>query len=182
MSSVLHDSSVQIDAPLEEFSKSHHQFVSQLHAALYLPDLVNSAARARAMATDLLTMFRQGLLVHHEDEERELFPAVQHAAMEGEEKATVDAMVARLVGEHRAIELLWRRLEPAVSEVSAGQTPSIDAALLEDIVQHFFAHVHFEEHDFLPLAQRILSRHSSEMAALGMALHTRHDHEEHQPG
>ena len=115
MSSVLHDSSIQIDAPLEEFSKCHHEFVSKLHAALYLPDLVNSAARARAMAADLLALFRQGLLTHHEDEERELFPIVQHAAKDGEERAEVDAMVAQLVREHRTVEQLWKRIEPAVS-------------------------------------------------------------------
>ena len=40
----------------------------------------------------------------------------------------------------------------------------------EEIVHDFFAHVHFEEHEFLPLAQEILSRHG-EMAALGLALH-----------
>jgi iron-sulfur cluster repair protein YtfE (RIC family) len=180
MTSVLHDSSIQIDAPLEEFSKCHHQFVSQLHAALYLPELVESASRARMMATDLLEMFQHGLLVHHEDEERELFPAVQHAAKPGEERELVDRMVAQLVQEHEAVKALWKRIEPSVSSVAAGHTPAVDAVLLEAIVQHFFAHVHFEEHDFLPLAQKILSRHSSEMAALGMALHTRHGHHEQE--
>jgi hemerythrin-like domain-containing protein len=176
MTSVLHDSSIQIDAPLEEFSKCHHEFVSQLHAALYLPELVESASRARTMAADLLNMFRHGLLIHHEDEERELFPAVQHAAKPGEERELVDRMVAQLVQEHSDVKVLWNRIEPAVDSVAAGHTSAVDPALLEAIVQHFFAHVHFEEHDFLPLAQKILSRQSSEMAALGMALHTRHDH------
>jgi len=180
MTSVLHDSSLQIDAPLEEFSKCHHQFVSQLHASLYLPDLVESASRARMLAADLVNMFRHGLLAHHEDEERELFPAVQHAARPGEERELVDRMVAQLVQEHRAVEVLWKRLEPAVNSVAAGHTPAVDAVMLEAIVQHFFAHVHFEEHDFLPLAQKILSRQSSEMAALGVALHMRHGNHEHE--
>jgi hemerythrin-like domain-containing protein len=89
-------------------------------------------------------------------------------------------MVAQLVQEHEAVKALWKRIEPSVSSVAAGHTPAVDAVLLEAIVQHFFAHVHFEEHDFLPLAQKILSRHSSEMAALGMALHTRHGHHEQE--
>ena len=85
-----------------------------------------------------------------------------------------------MVQEHRAVEVLWKRLEPAVNSVAAGHTPAVDAVVLEAIVQHFFAHVHFEEHDFLPLAQKILSRHSSEMAALGVALHMRHGNHEHE--
>jgi hemerythrin-like domain-containing protein len=167
---------LHVDEPLAEFSKCHHQFVATLHAGLYLPELVASAVRARSMAADLLKMFREGLLAHHEDEERELFPAVQHAAIAGPEKATVDAMVDQLVREHRDMEKLWKRIEPAVGAVAAGHTPALDAAVMEDLVQHFFAHVHYEEHEFLPLAQQILSRQSREMAALGRALHTRHEH------
>lgn len=163
-------------APLADFSECHHQFVATLHAALYLPELVASAARARAMSEELLRMFRQGLMAHHQDEERELFPAVQHAAQPGEERARVDAMVEQLVREHRDMELLWKRIEPAIAEAAAGGTPTLEPGLMEVLVQHFFAHVHFEEQDFLPLAQQILGRSSEEMAALGLALHTRHAH------
>ena len=51
---------VHIDAPLAGFSECHHDFVAQLHSALYLPELVTAAAKARVMANDLLTMFRGG--------------------------------------------------------------------------------------------------------------------------
>jgi len=42
------------------------------------------------------------------------------------------------------------------------------------VVQHFFAHAHFEEEHFLPLAQKILGRHGEAMASLGRTLHERH--------
>jgi hypothetical protein len=165
---------VHIDAPLAGFSECHHEFVAQLHSALYLPELVSAAARARSMAGDLLRMFREGVLAHHADEERELFPAVLRAAQPGAETDEVHAMVAQLVREHRDMDARWKTLEPAIAAIARGETPGVDAGLIEDLVQHFFAHAHFEEEHFLPLAQKVLARQSEHMAALGRALHERH--------
>ena len=165
---------VHIDAPLAGFSECHHEFVAQLHSALYLPELVSAAARARAMAGDLHRMFSECVLAHHADEERELFPAVLRAAQPGAEADEAKAMVAQLVREHRDMDARWMELEPAIAAVARGETPPVEAGLIEDMVQHFFAHAHFEEEHFLPLAQKILGRHSEEMAALGRALHERH--------
>lgn len=166
-------SPVHIDAPLAGFSECHHDFVAQLHSALYLPELVTAAAKARAMATDLLKMFHEGLAVHHAEEESELFPAVLDAAQPGPELDEVRAMVAQLVGEHRDMEARWARLQPAIEAVSRGEVPALDAPLIEDLVQHFFAHAHFEEEHFLPIAQNILGRQSEVMASLGRTLHER---------
>jgi hemerythrin-like domain-containing protein len=164
---------VHIDGALAGFSDCHHDFVAQLHSALYLPELVSAAAKARAMASDLLKMFSQGVAMHHAEEERELFPAVLHAAQPGEELEEVRAMVAQLVREHRDMEARWAELRPAVEAVARGESPTLDAPLIEDLVQHFFAHAHYEEEHFLPLAQKILGRHGEVMAALGRTLHER---------
>jgi hemerythrin-like domain-containing protein len=161
-------------APLTGFTKTHMRFVAALHAALELPRLVESAARARAMAVDLVNMFEHGVMAHHMDEEIDLFPVVQRCAFPGEERHKVESMVAQLVREHRELNALWLRLEPSVREVGAGATPPIDNDLLEDLVGHFFAHAHFEEEYFLPVAEEILRRDSKQLAALGVALHARH--------
>ncbi len=174
MSSPPENDHLHVGPALAGFTESHHRFVGQMHTALYLPELMESAARARAMAAELLQMYRSGLLIHHQDEERELFPAVQLAAAPGAERTRVDAMVEQLVLEHRAMEARWRSIEPQLVEASQGGLPRMDGALIEDLVQHFFAHVHFEEHEFLPLAQAILVRHGATMKALDLALHKRH--------
>ncbi len=162
---------VHIDGSLADFSECHHDFVAQLHSALYLPELVTAAAKARAMAQDLLKMFRDGVTVHHAEEERELFPAVLRAALPGPELDEVRAMVTQLVREHREMEARWAALKPSVEAVASGQCAELDAPLIEDMVQHFFAHAHYEEEHFLPLAQKILGRESEVMAALGRTLH-----------
>jgi len=165
---------VHIDGALAGFSECHHEFVARLHSALYLPDLVMAAAKARAMADDLLKMFREGVTTHHAQEENELFPAVLRAALPGAELDEARAMVAQLVREHRYMEARWAQLRPAVEAVARGENPPVDEALIQDLVQHFFAHAHFEEAHFLPLAQKILGRHSETMTALGRALHERY--------
>jgi hemerythrin-like domain-containing protein len=165
---------LHIDAALAGFSECHHDFVAQLHSALYLPDLIAAAGKARVMANDLLIMFRERVSVHHAEEERELFPAVLDAAQPGAELDEVRAMVTQLVREHRDMETRWAQLRPAVEAATRGESPALDAALIEDMVQHFFAHAHFEEEHFLPLAQKILGRHTEAMAALGRTLHERH--------
>ena len=164
---------VHIDGSLSAFSDCHHDFVAQLHSALYLPELVSAAAKARAMSHELLKMFSHDVVAHHAEEEQELFPAVLRAAEPGEELDAARAMVTQLVREHRELHASWKQLEPSIQAVARGETPALDSALIEDIVQHFFAHAHFEEEHFLPLAQKILGRQGEVMAELGRAMHER---------
>ena len=126
----------------------------------------------------MLKMFHDRLLAHHDDEERDLFPAVLQAAQPGEEAARAHAMVDQLVREHREIAQVWKQLEPAVQAVANGYLPRLDAALLQELVSRFNAHVRTEEEEFLPFAQQVLARQAEDMAMLGTALHQRHEAEE----
>jgi hemerythrin-like domain-containing protein len=122
-------------------------------------------------------MFRDHLLAHHDDEERELFPAVIRAAQPGAEAERARRMVAQLVQEHREIAQLWKQLAPTVQAVANGYLPQLDAAVLQDLVRRFNAHVRLEEEAFLPFAQQVLARQADDMAMLGLALHQRHEAE-----
>ena len=160
--------------PLEDFSTCHAGFVTVLQAALGLPEMVLTAARSRACAADMLKMFRDRLLAHHDDEERDLFPAVLRIAQPGEEAQRARLMVTQLVREHREIAQLWKQLEPAVQAVANGYLPRLDSALLQELVERFNAHVRLEEDEFLPFAQQVLAREAEDLAMLGMTLHRRH--------
>ena len=166
------------DAPLQDFSKCHAGFVTVLEAALGLPEMIAAAARSRACAADMLKMFRDHLLAHHDDEERDLFPAVLRVAQPGEEAQHARAMVEQLVREHREIAQLWEQLKPAVQAVANGYLPRLDAALLQELVRRFNDHVRAEEEEFLPFAQLVLAREAKDMAMLGLALHRRHEAQE----
>jgi len=168
----------EADTPLQDFSGCHVGFVTVLEAALGLPDMIVAAARSRSCAADMLKMFRDRLLAHHDDEERDLFPAVLRIAQPGEEAERARTMVAQLVREHREIAQLWKQLEPAVQAIANGYLPRLDSALLHELVTRFNLHVRVEEEQFLPFAQQVLARQAEDIAMLGLTLHRRHEAEE----
>lgn len=160
--------------PLVAFSQCHAGILSQLEAFSELPALQATAAQARSVAQTTLTLFKSAVYEHHADEECELFPSVVRSAAKGEEADRARAMVQRLTAEHRAIESLWKKLEPAVKATAKGKPTHLNRAAVEELVGAYLAHARFEEQAFLPLAQAVLSRNHNHLAALDMALHLRH--------
>lgn len=162
------------DTPVGSFSNCHVGILKRLQALDELPALLEPAARARSIAEQSLEFFREAIFEHHLEEERELFPAVMASAQPGEELAHVKAMAQRLTNEHRAIESLWKQLEKDLKQVAKGHSTRLDVGELHRLVSEYQGHAHFEEAEFLPLAEKILGRNSNHMAALGLSLHMRH--------
>jgi hemerythrin-like domain-containing protein len=162
------------DAPLTNFSQCHVGITHQLQVLAGLPALLEPAAQARRIARDTVAFFRGAVHEHHAEEESELFPAVLASAKRGTEREQVQVVVDRLVAEHRQVEAMWSRLEPALQAVAKGHDSDVDAAAIQRLVETYSAHAAYEEQEFLPLSQIILSRDSNHMAALGMSLHMRH--------
>ena len=103
-----------------------------------------------------------------------LFPAVIASAQAGEELSRVKAMTQRLTQEHRMVEALWKSLESGLKRVAKGQSTDLDVSAVQRLVSEYTAHAAYEEAEFLPLSEKILSRNSNHMAALGLSLHMRH--------
>jgi hemerythrin-like domain-containing protein len=162
------------NAPIDDFSHCHAGIVKKLDMLGELPALLEPAARAREIAEKAVDFFREAIFEHHLDEERELFPAVASSAVKGEELDRVKAIAQRLTNEHRELESMWKTLESGLKKVAKGQSFDVDTALIQRLVSLYRAHAHYEEQEFLPLAQTILGRNSNHMAALGMSLHMRH--------
>lgn len=116
------------DAPVTEFSKCHVGLLGQLDASAALPSLLEQAAQARRVAAATLAFFRDVVVVHHRDEERELFPAVPAAATPGAERDQVQAIVERLTRDHREVEAACAQLEPGLKLTLRGQDAALDAA------------------------------------------------------
>ena len=165
---------VDINHPLDTFSNCHSGILRQLNFFAGLPQLAIAAEKSRHVAAATLALFDDAVINHHADEEKELFPAVLRSATPGEEAARVEAIVNRLVAEHRLIESMWRRLHPAVKAVAASKDTSLDTGEVERLVRAYAEHAIYEEKEFLPLAQDILGRDGNHMAALGLSLHLRH--------
>jgi len=167
-------SSTTDNAPIQDFSQCHAGILKKLDLLGELPALLAPAERARDIAEKSLEFFREAIFEHHLDEERELFPAVMTHAAKGEEYDKAQFMVARLTIEHRDLETAWKRLESGLKLVAKGRDSDISVGDIDAMVSSYRAHAQYEESEFLPLAQTILSRNSNHMAALGMSLHMRH--------
>lgn len=167
-------SSTAHNEPIQDFSHCHDGIVSKLDMLGELPDLLAPAARARDIAEKAVTFFHVAIFEHHQDEERELFPAVLSSADPGEETAHVQAMVRRLTDEHRALEALWQKLESGLRKLAKGQLSDIHVAEVQRLVTQYKAHAAYEEAEFLPLSQTILGRNANHLSALGLSLHMRH--------
>lgn len=163
-----------VEEPLESFANCHQGIISKLDAFGELPALLGPVARACALAQQTTDFFRGTVFDHHREEEKDLFPAVLEAANAGAERTKVKRMVDALVAEHREIESIWRKLEPAVEQLAKGRLAEVDGTALANLVQQYHRHAQLEEERFLPLAHEILGRKDSSMAGLGLALHTRH--------
>lgn len=161
-------------SPIDAFSQCHAGILAGLRSLAELPQMVAAAERARRVAAAILSIFDRSVLDHHADEEAELFPAVLKSAAPGDEYVRVDAMVDRLVAEHRTIEALWKKLKPSLRSAAVGKPCEVNAGDVADLMRLYGAHAEFEERQFLPLAQDILGRNDNHMAALGLSLHLRH--------
>lgn len=161
-------------APLKGFSDSHRGILCALRAFAALPELAAAADRSRQVASATLQLFEGAIFPHHADEEGDLFPAVIRSAHPGEERLRVEALVERLVAEHRSVEALWKTLRPAVRRAASGIAAQLDAEAVAALTIAYNRHAAFEESEFLPLASEILGRNGNHMAALGLALHLRH--------
>ena len=161
------------DAPLDNFSHCHDGILRYLTAMSVLPDLAQTAERARQQANAVLQFFRQVVLNHHEEEERILFDAVLKSASEGAEHDRVRTLADQLTREHRQVEAQFASLEPELKKMAKGHACQLDAAAVDALVRQYRAHAEFEEAEFLPLSHAILSRNSNHMAALGLSLHIR---------
>ena len=162
--------------PIRQFSGSHDHIVSGLRGLQALPGLADALQRARTAAAATLDLFDREVIAHHQDEEQELFVAVQRSCRDGREAQRVRQLVDWLTAEHRMVEAQWRTLRPAVVATAAGKPHRLPdfAARADQLVQLYLGHARREEQEFLPLADTILARNDNHMAALDVALHLRH--------
>jgi hemerythrin-like domain-containing protein len=168
-------SAPELQAPIRQFSGSHDGILRGLNELAELPGLAKAVERARTQSAALIELFDKVVLVHHADEEQELFVSVQRSCRDARECAQVQTLVDRLKAEHRRIEALWAKIRPALAHTAAGKVHGGSFAQeVDTLVRLYGEHARLEEEVFLPLADRILGRNANHMAALDIALHLRH--------
>lgn len=161
--------------PLNEFSGCHEGIVEnlkQLQQMLVLLGESPTHPDIRRIAKNMIAFYREVMLLHHEEEEHELFTAVMDAAANEDEASVARDHIKRLVAEHRELERMWLLIEPDMKLLAKGKDSHLDHAIAGSLAQQYLEHADFEERVFLPLAASILSK--NDLSALGLSLHMRH--------
>ena len=165
---------VDTEVPLSNFSHCHIGILHHLDHLSELLQVMGDEQAAKKIAKEALDYFHLGMKAHHQEEERELFPAVLSSAISGEERTHVAQLIEKLTQEHIGLESTWKELEPALKEITKGHANTLDQVHFKLLISRYKAHAGLEETVFLPLAEKILGRNSNHMAALGLSLHMRH--------
>jgi hemerythrin-like domain-containing protein len=128
-------------------------------------------ADARTLAREVRAHFEGDARLHHEDEERHVFPALLERGDAG-----IAQTVQRLRQDHRWLEQNWRVIGPRLDAIADGQS-WVDVDVLHEAVQVFTAlshdHIALEEAHIYPQvrhrlpdrAQRDMDREMAERRA-----------------
>ncbi|MFY3384750.1 hemerythrin domain-containing protein [Paracidovorax sp. MALMAid1276] len=110
---------------------------------------------ARHAARDVLRYFDIAAPLHHEDEERHVFPLLRARA-----SPQVQALVQRLQDDHAAMEADWAAARAPLQALAdgrgAGHFTAEDASAFDRFAQRYAAHIAAEEDIAYPAARALL--------------------------
>ncbi|HET8691806.1 MAG TPA: hemerythrin domain-containing protein [Steroidobacteraceae bacterium] len=160
------------DEPLEMLAACHERIEAQLGT---LERLVRHLPRrgcdadARAAAAAVLRYFDTAGMLHHQDEDRDLFPLLRaRAAARG--RAGIAAATEELEREHATIESQWRRLRRRLLAIGEGEG-RLDPEEVARFAWLQRRHIDRETAALLPFAREALE--ASDRADLGMRMAAR---------
>jgi hemerythrin-like domain-containing protein len=164
---------VGFEVPLEMLAACHLRVQDQCSTLLRLAPHIaahGSDRPAREAATAVMRYFDTSARHHHDDEERDLFPALM-ASMAGSDAVCLRELTAALTAEHRELETLWQALRAVLAPVAAGQTALLAQDDVSRFAQLYQRHIAREESELLPMAERLLS--DAELDRIGVAMRRR---------
>ena len=154
------------DEPLEMLAACHERIEAQLGTLERLAQHLaknGCDAEARSAAQAVLRYFDTAGMLHHQDEDQDLFPLLRaRAASLG--RPGIAAAAGELEREHETIESQWRRLRERLLAISAGEA-RLDGEEVTRFAWLQRRHMDRENSTLLPFAREAL--HIGERAALG---------------
>lgn len=161
------------EAPYEMLAACHERVQRSLdllgRVLAYIDDQGHDA-QTRSAATDVLRYFDLAAPLHHQDEERHVFPQLL-----GQGSPSLQATVLRLQAEHRQMEALWAVVRVALLRWSKpGCTEPVDAdtrASVERFRGIYQGHIEAEENLVFPAARAAMSEATQQ--AMGREMQAR---------
>lgn len=169
-----HDApSAGFEAPLEMLAACHGRVERQCATLRRLADhlpMHGADAQAREAATAVMRYFDTAAVHHHDDEERDLFPALLEA-MAGSDAVCLRELTEALRDDHRRLADLWQAVRRGLAGVAAGDAKAFDAAQAQALVDAYRRHIEREDAELLPMAARLLD--DAALQAIGEAMRAR---------
>lgn len=163
------------DAPLLVLAECHGRLLRQCESLTRLEARIAGGGAdhlARKMAAELRSGFDRTTAWLHQDEERDLFPALLES-MAGSDAVCIRQMIDARADEHREIESRWLALEQWLQAVEAGQAVLPEPGTVAAFVALCHGHLEQEDQELLPMAERLLS--DDALAEIAEAMRRRHE-------
>ncbi|MCX7892762.1 MAG: hemerythrin domain-containing protein [Burkholderiales bacterium] len=125
---------------------------------------------SRKTADAVMRYFDEAPLLHHQDEEQDLFPRLL-AAAPAKTRAGVERVLALLTAQHGEMDRLHAEVRPCLAAMREGQPVPLDAAICGRIHELYVEHIAIEEAEIMPLAEKLLS--AAALAELGKSMAAR---------
>ena len=151
---------VGFEAPFDMLQACHERVARSLDLLQRLIDHASKAgvdAAVRDACADVLRYFDRAAPLHHEDEERHVFPLLLEGAADFDEVA----LVHRLQADHVAMAKAWAGLQPALQAWCEGSDLALPPVALQALATPFIAlyadHIRAEEELVYPAARALIA-------------------------
>lgn len=164
----LQDELPGFDEPLALLRACHKNILAhcdRLDALLAHVDKQGIDDEARRATRDIVKYFSTSALLHHRDEEEDLFPRLNRQSIR------IAELIRDLKQEHTRLDQLWESIVPELKQLPDGRFSDDFRQAAGDFCTLSRQHVHRENMEFLPLAASSLSQ--LELADIGESMAAR---------
>lgn len=173
MNDFLPDTAPGFDQPIAVLKHCHGRIRKQLatleRLLSHLPEH-GADEQARQAASAVLAYFEKAAHLHHDDEEQDLIPMLR-AVAQGEDAATLQALVPVILQDHKDMDALWQDLHEQLAGIADGSATVLSSSTVQRFAQRYTAHMEREESTMAPMALRLFT--PGQMARLGAAMQQR---------
>ncbi|MFO7746710.1 MAG: hemerythrin domain-containing protein [Orrella sp.] len=146
------------DEPVDMLSASHDRIRRQCRTLIKLQahiDKHGADDQAQRAASRVMRYFDEAVVLHHEDEEQDVFPALTAAATAVELPTTL-SLCARLTQEHAKMGYGWQNVREHLEPIAKGEKHHLPQALVLQFTHAYEKHTDLEDRVLLPLVRKLL--------------------------
>jgi len=150
-----HDNLPGFDEPLALLRACHKNILAhcdRLEALLVHINEQGIDDEARKTARDIIRYFSSSVLLHHQDEEEDLFPRLNRQSLK------IAELIQELKQEHKTLDQLWENIVTELKPLPDNHFSDDFLQATRDFCTLSRQHVNRENMEFLPLATSSLSQ------------------------